>query len=321
MNEYIIDIQNPCKISIKNGVLHIELYKQNTTQKVAIIDIAVLIISNKEVTITSLAIAELSNSGATIVFTDKNLLPVSLCSGRVVNTHGSYRPQLQAKYIDSKYYKKWHKELIESKITGQAFILDTLGSKDGLKLLNLSKRIKEADSSNIEAQASRIFWTNFFKDYDGVEKRVKQGADDIINISLNYGYTIIRAMVSRAVFSYSLHSGFGIIHKRKDNPYNLVEDFIEPFRFICEQTIFKIFYTKDIKISIFDKYIKQEIINTILNSTVKIQDKEYRIFSAIDKVIVSFCNVLETPEKKLLLPFTSDNRQKVAREIQQKVYV
>ncbi|QDF28548.1 type II CRISPR-associated endonuclease Cas1 [Halarcobacter anaerophilus] len=321
MNEYIIDIQNPCKINIKNGVLHIHLYKQDAIQKVAIIDIAVLIISNKEVTITSLAIAELSNSSVIIIFTDKNLLPVSICSGKVVNTNGSYRPFLQAKYIDTTYSQNWHKQLIQSKVTSQAFILDIFACKDSFKLLNLSKKVKEADSSNIEAQASRIFWSNFFTNYETTTKRVKQGATDIINISLNYGYTIIRAMVARAIFSYSLHSGFGIIHIRKDNPYNLVEDFIEPFRFICEQTIFRIFDKKDTKNLIFDKYIKQEIINTVLNATVKIQDKDYRILSAIDKVIVSFCQSLETPNKKLLLPFISDNRQKQSENIEQKIYV
>lgn len=321
MNEYIIDIQNPCKISIKNGVLHINLYKQDTIQKVAIIDIAVLLISNKEVTLTSLSIAELSNSGAIIVFTDKNFLPVSICAGKVVNTNGSYRPQLQAKYINTSYFKNWHKQIIQSKVTSQAFILDILACKDGLKLLKLSKKIKEGDSSNIEAQASRIFWNSFFVNYRDVDKRVKQGASDIINISLNYGYTVIRAMVARALFSYSLHSGFGIIHKRKENPYNLVEDFMEPFRFVCEQSIFKIFDKKDIDSLVFDKYIKQDIINNILNSSVKIQDKEYRILSAIDKVIVSFCQSLEKPNKKLLLPFISDHRQTQNTNIEQKVYV
>ena len=50
------------------------------------------------------------------------------------------------------------------------------------------------------------------------------------NPLLNYGYTVLRSAVARAVVSAGLHPTLGIHHHNRNNPMCLVDDLMEPFR-------------------------------------------------------------------------------------------
>jgi CRISPR-associated protein Cas1 len=47
---------------------------------------------------------------------------------------------------------------------------------------------------------------------------------------LNYGYAVVRAAVARACAASGLLPAFGIHHRSRTNPFNLVDDLLEPFR-------------------------------------------------------------------------------------------
>lgn len=61
---------------------------------------------------------------------------------------------------------------------------------------------------------------------------------DDINILLNYSYTILRAIVARAVAGNGLLPYIGIKHCNKTNPMPLVDDLIEPFRAIADKIVY-----------------------------------------------------------------------------------
>ena len=65
----------------------------------------------------------------------------------------------------------------------------------------------------------------------GVEfySRVKQGAKDIVNSMLNYGYSLLYPRIWQAVLRHGLNPYSGLIHYAEGNP-NLVFDLIELFR-------------------------------------------------------------------------------------------
>jgi CRISPR-associated protein Cas1 len=50
------------------------------------------------------------------------------------------------------------------------------------------------------------------------------------NAFLDYSYAILRGACLRGVVSAGLTPAIGIWHRRRDNPFALVDDVIEPFR-------------------------------------------------------------------------------------------
>ncbi len=50
------------------------------------------------------------------------------------------------------------------------------------------------------------------------------------NGRLNYGYTVLRATIARAVVAAGLHPGIGLHHSNDNNAMRLVDDLMEPVR-------------------------------------------------------------------------------------------
>ncbi len=54
--------------------------------------------------------------------------------------------------------------------------------------------------------------------------------EDEINVLLNYGYSILRASVARAIVMAGLHPTFGLQHCNRSNLFCLADDLMEPLR-------------------------------------------------------------------------------------------
>lgn len=120
--------------------------------------------------------------------------------------------------------KRLWAQIVKNKIAHQASVLDFLGRPDA-PLKALIPKVKSGDSENVEAQAARRYWSLLFgKDFR--RNRSEPG----VNALLNYGYTVLRATVARAVVAAGLHPSIGLHHSNALNPMRLVDDLIEPFR-------------------------------------------------------------------------------------------
>ena len=97
------------------------------------------------------------------------------------------------------------------------------------RLLRLVDKTRSGDMDNCEAQASRIYWPLLF----GKDFRRNQDLSGI-NAALNYIYTVVRACVARGLSSSGLHPSFSLHHRNPQNPLNLVDDLMEPFRPIAD---------------------------------------------------------------------------------------
>ena len=93
----------------------------------------------------------------------------------------------------------------------------------------------------------------YFKSLFG-KKFVRDRLNPDINILLNYAYTILRAMVARAVSGNGLLPYLGLKHCGKTNSFPLVDDLIEPFRAIADKLVFdevnKIINTDNIELNV-----------------------------------------------------------------------
>ena len=162
----------------------------------------------------------------------------------------------------------------------------------GEYLENISKKVNSGDTNNKEALAAKGYFSTLFG--NGFNRNY----DNIYNASLNYGYSIIRGAIARAIVSYGYIPSVGIHHKSELNNYNLVDDFIEPFRPIVDLWV-KINVTDDTE---FDKFLRAELVN-LLNVDVKIQGKLQSVNNAINIIIASYTTAINQKDyEKLELP-------------------
>ncbi|NLC98225.1 MAG: type II CRISPR-associated endonuclease Cas1, partial [Actinomycetales bacterium] len=125
-------------------------------------------------------------------------------------------------------------QLIKAKILGQAATLALVDELSADYLLDLASQVRSGDPNNLEAAAARWYWRYLFA--DRTFSREQDGSDNT-NAMLNYGYGILRGLGIRAAAGAGLTPALGVFHSNRSNPFNLVEDLIEPFRPIVDACV------------------------------------------------------------------------------------
>jgi CRISP-associated protein Cas1 len=120
--------------------------------------------------------------------------------------------------------KRLWAEIVKAKLAQQASALEAAGAPS-VPLSALVNRVRAGDPDNLEAQGARRYWSLLFGD----AFRRDQNAGGT-NGLLNYGYTVLRATVARAVVAAGLHPTLGMHHSNEGNAMRLVDDLMEPFR-------------------------------------------------------------------------------------------
>ena len=108
---------------------------------------------------------------------------------------------------------------------------------------------------------------------------------------MNYIYQIIRSKIAQEIVACGYLPALGICHKSEFNLYNLADDFIEPFRPICD------YFIKDILDSSIDDYLTSEIkrkIVEILNFNIQFKNAKYKVHIVIQFYVQSLFHFLET---------------------------
>ena len=300
-SDSIIIIEKQCFVSVDCERLKFE-FSGADKKLVAACDIAAVIVAEKAVTFTAAVLKVLAEHGAVLLSVDDAFLPVALSLPMNQNMQGAKRPHQQAKYINSEYFKKWWNAIIKAKIYGQASVIKDFDYKTFASLKYIARNIRAGDENNSEGNAAKIYWKSFFNIVKrDISVREKQSATDIVNSCLNYGYAILRSAVARSLAAGGYCLNFGVGHCRRDNPFNLAEDFVEPFRFIAEKAVLKILekYPEE---EFLTSTIKKEIVREILSAEILIDNCNFRLFPGITFTIECFGKVLDDPRRKLILP-------------------
>ncbi len=197
--------------------------------RVPLDDIGVLLCSARGLTYSNSLMTELARRGVAVVLCGANYLPAAWLwplEGHHVQAL-RMRCQLEA---SKPLNKRLWQSIVKAKILQQANTLDLLEIPGG-DLKPLVRRVKSGDPDNVEAQAARRYWPLLFG------RRFRRDRfGQMPNPLLNYGYTVLRAAVARAVVSAGLHPSLGIHHHNRANPLCLVDDLMEPFRPLVDYT-------------------------------------------------------------------------------------
>lgn len=229
---------NPAYLSLKNEQLVIKLpqveknddlpesFKADAVKTIPIEDIGVVVLDNKQITITQGLMEALLGNNCAVITCDKSHLPVGLLLPLCGNTtqNERFRQQLDASLPLKK--QLWQ-QTVQAKISNQASVLKRCRDAEIGNVLKWQNDVRSGDPDNLEGRAAAYYWKNMFLEVDGFI-RDREGVPP--NNLLNYGYAILRAVVARSLVSSGLLPTLGIHHHNRYNAYCLADDIMEPYR-------------------------------------------------------------------------------------------
>ena len=239
---------NPVYLSLRNAQLVIKLpevvrndslpdaFKENTVVTKSIEDIGIVVLDNKQITITSGVLEALLENNSAVITCDSKSMPVGLMLPLYGNTtqNERFRQQLEASLPLKK--QLWQ-QTIREKIENQAAVLQKCLGEEMKCMRIWAADVRSGDPDNLEARAAAFYWKNLFADIDGFT-REREGIPP--NNLLNYGYAILRAVVARGLVSSGLLPTLGIHHHNRYNAYCLADDIMEPYRPYVDELVFRI---------------------------------------------------------------------------------
>jgi len=238
---------------LKDSQLVVENHATGEVKTVPIEDVGYVVIENQQVSITIPALNAMSENNCAVVFCDNRHMPSSMLLNLDSNTiqAETYRFQIDASLPMKK--NLW-KQTIEAKIRNQAGLLNMFGL-GGDVLKPYYSNVKSGDADNREGLAARIYWRRLL----GAEfVRVREG--DGLNAMLNYGYSILRAGMARAIVGSGLFPSFGLFHKNRYNAFPLADDLMEPYRPYVDSIVYELFLDGRIELT---PYVKQALLRVL----------------------------------------------------------
>ena len=287
---------NPAYLSLKDRQLVIRLPDNNQSVTRPIEDIGVVIIDNKQITLTSGLIEALLANNCALITCDSSHLPVGLMLPLCGNTTQSerFRHQLSASLPLKK--QLWQ-QTISQKIANQAQVLKECFGVEVGNMLSWSKNVKSGDSDNLEARAAAYYWRNMFDDED-VFIRDREGEPP--NNLLNYGYAILRAIVARGLVGSGLLPTLGIHHHNRYNAYCLADDIMEPYRPYVDELVVNIRKEFD-NTDFLDKEIKKRLLS-IPTIEVRINNHRRPLMVAVTETTASLYKCFSGELRKIAYP-------------------
>lgn len=288
--------QLPARLSLrrKQFVLHLD----EGERTFACEDIGVLVLQNPAISLTSALLNALLESGAVVVICNERHLPSGLLLPTI--THTELVPRLMSQLEAGQPARKqaW-KAIIKAKIIAQR---NEVGTPASTALNRLAETLRSGDPDNHEAQAARIYWPSMFPDrYASSDKRDPE-SESFFNSALNYGYAIMRASVARALVSAGLHPALGVFHHRRDNPFCLADDVMEPLRPLVDRTVKGLLAESDVPEN--GKLLPEHrrALLELLNTTISFGESQGPLMAILPRYISSFYRLLVRESDDLTTP-------------------
>ncbi len=239
---------NPAYLSLKNAQLVVKLpeveksdllpehFKKQSERMIPVEDIGVIVLDNKQITITHGLLESLLENNCAVITCDRKSLPVGLLLPLYGNTtqNERFRDQLD---VSIPLKKQLWQQTIQYKIRNQAAVLGGMRQVVVKNMLVWASEVKSGDLNNVEARAAAYYWRNLFVEIPEFT-RDREGYPP--NNLLNYGYAILRAVVARALVTSGLLPTLGIHHHNRYNAYCLADDIMEPYRPYVDELVVKI---------------------------------------------------------------------------------
>lgn len=222
-------VSSSAKLDYQLGYL---VVRKDTTVKIHISEISLLIIESTAVSLTAALLNELTKKKIKVIFCDEKRNP----SSELVSYYGSHdtsaKVRDQMKWSDQEKALIWT-EIVTEKIRKQATVLREYGRAEAAMLERYVNEVEYADATNREGHAAKVYFNALFgMDFTRTE-------ENSMNAALNYGYGIILSMFNREIVMNGYLTQIGLFHNNMFNPFNLGSDLMEPFRVLVDRQVKK----------------------------------------------------------------------------------
>ncbi|MDR1527420.1 MAG: type II CRISPR-associated endonuclease Cas1 [Dysgonamonadaceae bacterium] len=269
--------ENPAYLSLKDKQLVVKLpeveknpalpdsFKVESIKTIPIEDIGVIVLDNKQITITHGLMEALLATNCALITCNSNRMPFGLHLPLSGNTLQSERFTAQIEASLPLKKQLWQ-QTVQAKITNQACVLQQTRNIPVKNMHKWVTDVKSGDSDNLEGRAAAFYWSHLFPEMENF-KRGREEAPP--NHLLNYGYAILRAVIARSLVASGLLPTLGIHHHNRYNAYCLADDIMEPYRPFVDKWVVEIVdsgvdfreLSKEIKVKLLNIPVMDVLIN------------------------------------------------------------
>ena len=279
-----IVVSSSAKLDYQLGFL---VVRTDTTTKVHLNEISVLMLESTAISLTASLVNELLKRKIKIVFCDEKRNPC----GEVLPYYGSHDTSIKIRkqiLWDNATKDVIWTEVVSDKIRKQSEFLAELGKQAEADLLkSYLSEMTLGDTTNREGHAAKVYFNAVF----GMQ--FTRAEENPINAALNYGYTIILSAFNREVVNNGYMTQLGIFHDNMFNPFNLSSDIMEPFRILVDRKVYLMQPEK------LEHEEKVELIN-LLNEEVYIADRKEYVNNAIKIYVKSVLDALSENDSSMI---------------------
>ena len=297
----IIHITKADDLSISNNQLvMIDEDNNDEKNKISLNDISAIVIENCHCKISAILQLRLVENNIPIIICNEKHQPEIHSLGLFNHFQVTLRINEQIEWSKKKKENLWLK-IVENKIENQKELLKYLQKSDVsiARLESYKENLKKNDISaeHQEAIASRIYFQELYSN------NFKRFNEDGVNSALNYGYMILRSIISSKIVAKGFHPSLGLHHKSQFNAYNFSDDIIEIFRPMVD---YLIYMNKDILNEVkLSKEIRQKIL-LVAQQKVFFKEKKYNFSQVIDYYLDSIRNYF-LKDEEVIIPKLSVN--------------
>jgi len=291
MIKRVIEISTASYLHIHRKQLVIE-QKGEKVGTVPIEDLGMLIIANVANVLTQQLLADCAANNVVVILCNDKYIPGSILlplSGHSLHALG-LREQIAAKETIQK--RLWQ-QIVQAKLGAQAALIGASGG-NAVYLDRLVGQVKTGDPMNCEAQGARYYWQAMFG--KGFRRNTEL---DGINALLNYGYTIVRACVARALVGAGLHPAIGLQHCNQYNDFALADDILEPLRPLVDNKVREL--VSDLVQIQLDRDMRTELLG-LTATTCEINGRPLPLMVALGEYTASLRACLRGEQKQLEIP-------------------
>lgn len=286
---------NPAYLKTKDEQLIFENPVSKETNTIPIEDIGIVMLDHQQLTITQALMAKLLANNVALITCDQRHHPIGMMltlDGHTLQSK-KYLAQIEA---TQPLKKQLWQQTISCKINNQAALLEKM-RLPAKNLRNWAKEVKSGDADNHEAIAAAYYWKVIFPVFPNF-KRDPEAAPP--NNLLNYGYSILRAVVARSLVASGLLPTLGIFHRNQYNAYCLADDIMEPYRPYVDSAVYQIIRNNHPYLELTPD--TKKLLLTLPSIDVFINNEKSPLMVAVQKTTASLSKCFEGKQRKILYP-------------------
>lgn len=285
MSWRVVMVSKPSKLDYSMGYLAVR--DTETTNKVYLSEISVLIIENTACSVTVALLSKLLEKKIKVIFCDEKRNPC----GELVPFYGSHdtsrKLRRQIRWEENAKQAVWTR-IVGEKIQNQGRLLRRLGLEEYRLLEGYRDELEFNDVTNREGHAAKVYFNALFgKDFS-------RDKDCAVNAALNYGYSLLLSAVNREICANGYLTQLGIFHDNVFNQFNLSCDLMEPFRPLVDH------HVKTAEPRGFGKEEKSALLN-LLNREVTVDGNRSVLLHALELYTRSVLDAIDHGEPERIL--------------------